>query len=474
MKKIDLDKTIYELVKEFPEIKQIMFELGFKDILKPVAINIMGRHMTIKKGSEVKNIPMDKIIKKFEESGFEIINREIKKEDVIENPQTKEELLKSYIQRLNNGEDLEKIREEFILNFESVSVHDIINVEQGMINDGTPVEDVQRLCDLHSALFHGRTEEEIYLEEEQKEKSFLDEAHPINILKSENRALEKILLKLDNDLKNYNVNNIILILTNLKKIKLLYGKKEESIMPILYRYDVKGPSDVMWGVDDEIKMEYKRLSKELDNNTYQFLKDDIIKVMERTKEMIYKEENILFPMAKEKFTLDEWVSVYGDLPEMGPIFVNEYPKWEYAEKVLLERKNNRTEIEGYINLDGGKLSISELNAIFKLLPIDITFIDKHDNNQFFANEGKVFARPASALGRKVYDCHPPRIINIVKELINDFKEGKKDFEEIWTPNPNNPIRVLYLAVRDNNGNYLGTLELVEQFKNILRHLKGEE
>ena len=214
MKKIDLDKTIYELVKEFPEIKQIMFELGFKDILKPVAINIMGRHMTIKKGSEVKNIPMDKIIKKFEESGFEIINREIKKEDVIENPQTKEELLKSYIQRLNNGEDLEKIREEFILNFESVSVHDIINVEQGMINDGTPVEDVQRLCDLHSALFHGRTEEEIYLEEEQKEKSFLDEAHPINILKSENRALEKILLKLDNELKNDNVNNIILILTN--------------------------------------------------------------------------------------------------------------------------------------------------------------------------------------------------------------------------------------------------------------------
>lgn len=470
---LDLDKTVYELVKEYPELKDIMVEIGFKDIVNPVALNLMGRHMTIKKGSQVKDIPLDKTIKKFEENGFVIKDKEIKEVDIINEPKTKKELLKSYIQRLNNGEDIETIREEFVNNFESVSVHDIINVEQGMINDGTPVEDVQRLCDLHSALFHGRTEAEIYFEEEQKEKAILNPGHPVNILKAENRGLEQLLDNLDNALEADDVNKIIDILPKLKKIKLLYGKKEELIMPILYRYDVKGPSDVMWGVDDEIKAEYSRLLKEVNKETYQSLKPAIKAVLDRTKEMIYKEENILFPLALDKFSLDEWVDIYQDIDEMGSIYIDTYPKWDYAEYKLEEREENTEEVEGYINFEGGKLSIKELNALFKILPIDITFIDINENNQFFSNEGKVFSRPKSALGRKVFECHPPRIVPIVKELIKSFKEGTLDKREVWTPNPINPIKVTYLAVRDEDGTYLGTVELVQQFKEDLAHLRGK-
>ena len=76
----------------------------------------------------------------------------------------------------------------------------------------------------------------------------------------------------------------------------------------------------------------------------------------------------------------------------------------------------------------------------------------------------------SALGRKVYECHPPRIVPMVENMIKEFKAGTKDHMEVWTPNPENPIRVLYYPVRDDEGNYLGTLELVQQFKDIKEQL----
>ena len=464
---LDLDKTVLELVKEYPEIKDIMVELGFKDIVKPFALEIMGRHMTIKKGSKIKDISMDTIIKTFEEKGFKIINNDEKDQIVNDNnPKTKEELLKSYIERLNNGEDLEKVREEFVKNFKSVSVHDIINVEQDMINNGTDVNDVQKLCDLHSALFHGLTEEEVYQNEE-KEK--YDEGFPINILKKENEALDKLLDELKINLDSDNIDKIIETINKLKEIKRLYQKKEELIMPLLYEYGVKGPSDVMWGVDDEIKHEYSELNHLLNKDSYFSLKNRIIKVMERTKEMIYKEDNILFPIAIDKLSLEEWTKVYFDIDETGYVFINEYPKWEYA--LNLKKDEKEEVIKGYINLDGGKVTIKELNAIFKLLPIDITFIDSDDINKFFINNEKVFSRPEMALNRKVYLCHPPRIVDMIKGLLDSFKSGKESKMVFWTPNPKNPIKVTYLAVRDENNNYLGALELVESYKDDLDKLK---
>ena len=466
MKQIDLNKTVYDLVKEYPEIKDILSSLGFKDITNPVAIEVMGRVMTIPKGAKVKNISLDSIIKTFEENGFEVMGiGSSNSSEVMDNPQSRAELLKSYIQRLNNGENLESVRKDFVKNFENVSVHEIIDVEQGMINDGTDVDEVQKLCDLHSALFHGKTEQEIYLEEE-KELNKIEEGHPVDYFQKENRALEIKLDELEKAVEELKVDRVKNLLNELRKVKILYGKKEEIVMPILYRYGITGPSDVMWGVDDEIKAEYSSLAKEIDDTNFIVYRHRIEDVIARTREMIYKEENILYPLALQNLTDEEWVDVYGDLPEMGNCFISEAPKWQHGEQQLKLRTKTKSADNGIIELNGGKLTVAELEAIFKLLPIDITFIDDNEINQFFANEGKVFSRPMSAIGRKVYECHPPRIVPIVENMIKEFKAGTKDHMEVWTPNPENPIRVLYYPVKDEDGNYLGTVELVQQFKDI--------
>ena len=125
--------------------------------------------------------------------------------------------------------------------------------------------------------------------------------------------------------------------------------------------------------------------------------------------------------------------------------------------------------DGILHFPGGKLNMEQLNGLFKVLPMDITFIDENDINRFFTNYGKIFARPLSALDRSTYECHPERVKPMVKKLLDDFKSGARDFMEVWTPNDEHPVRVIYAAVRDEKGNYLGTAELVEDFLSVKKH-----
>lgn len=69
---LNLNKSVFEIVKEYPEIKGILFELGFKDIITSGMLNTAGRFMTIPKGAAMKKIDMKLIVSTFEEKGFSI------------------------------------------------------------------------------------------------------------------------------------------------------------------------------------------------------------------------------------------------------------------------------------------------------------------------------------------------------------------------------------------------------------------
>ncbi|MBR1740374.1 MAG: DUF438 domain-containing protein [Lachnospiraceae bacterium] len=481
MKVIDMNKTVAELVKEYPEVSDIMAGLGFKDITSQAALKFMGKVMTIPKGAAIKGIPMDKIISAFEDNDFSvtgipILDKETVLRETAEDSNTK---LKKMIMRLNQGEALETVRADFVREYDSISVHDIVKAEQGLIDDGIPMQEVQKLCDLHSALFHGKTEAEIWEEEEQAAKSEdgnVPEGHPVDVLHRENIALEKIL---DHALFALDAEEAAVLLNDLKtlrKIGVLYSKKESILMPMLLHHGITGPSDVMWGVDDEIKAEVARLAQKLTTESFPDEKKSARTVLNRMKEMIYKEENIFFPLCFEHLTEEEWLDAYRDLPEMGFVFINDAPKWKHGEDALAKRKSTVPDaVEGGIlYFPGGKLTMQQLNGLFKVLPIDITFIDEEDINRFFTNEGKVFSRPLSALDRSTYECHPERVKPMVKKLLDDFKSGARNYMEVWTPNEDHPVRVIYAAVRDENGKYLGAAELVEDFTTVKEHFRARE
>ena len=164
-KKIDLNQSVYDITKTYPEVIDIMVNLGFDEIKKPAMLNSVGRIMTIPKGAKAKGISIPVIIAELIKNGFEITGNmpdissmASKVFQVKETGNT--ELLKDYLKRLGNGEDLESVKKDFVKNFSDVDASEIMKAEQELIKEGTPITEVQKLCDVHSALFHGLTKEE--------------------------------------------------------------------------------------------------------------------------------------------------------------------------------------------------------------------------------------------------------------------------------------------------------------------------
>ena len=125
-KVLDLKKTVAELVEENPEVSEIMAGIGFKEITNPVALNVMGRIMTIPRGAAVKGIDLAKVIAAFEERGYQVISDDAK---------SRQGRIRNFIERLSGGEDLESVRKDFVQEFSHVDAQEIMTAEQTLIKE---------------------------------------------------------------------------------------------------------------------------------------------------------------------------------------------------------------------------------------------------------------------------------------------------------------------------------------------------
>ena len=449
MKNINLDEPVASLIEKFPNLKNILKDLGFTEITNPIALSTVGKMVSIKKGAKIKNIDLDLIKEKLREEGFNLVDEEIVNYDAREDNE-RLKLLKSYIERLSEGEDLEAVRSDFVKNFKDVSSKEIVAAEQELIMSGLPLEKVQKLCDIHSALFH----ESNIVDESQKDLENIP-GHPLNILSAENKKIKFLADEVKNS------KDKLAKIRELLKINSHYGKKAGLIYPLLKtKYNISGPSDVMWAVDDEIRSDLSNIIK---TNSYD--EESLNKILDRVYEMIYKEENILFPLLKENFTEEEWNKIYGDLEEYGLDLVDDVPLWkDYRPKEILpEEEEEEEEVScGSLEFETGSLKIKEALQIFRTLDAELTFIDKDDFVRYYSEgKDKIFPRPKSCLNRDVASCHPPKVVPMVKSLLDDFKNKKRDRLLVCRDIKGKKILVKYLAVYDEAGTYMGTLETVE-------------
>ena len=443
MKNISINEPVASLVEKYPDLKNILKDIGFSEITNPLALSSVGKIVSIKKGAGIKNIDLDIIREKLQEVGFNLIEDQ----DSQDNPSDEGkrlELLKSYIERVSKGEDLEAVRSDFVKNFKDVSSNEIVAAEESLIKSGLPLEKVQKLCDIHSALFH----ESNIIDESQKDLEKIP-GHPLNILSLENKKIKSLadgVKEGEDKLKK---------ISDLLKINSHYGKKAGLIYPLLKtKYNISGPSDVMWAVDDEIRRD---LSKIIKANSYN--QEELNKILDRVYEMIYKEESILFPLLKENFTEEEWNKIYGDLGEYGLDLVGELPLWkDYTPKEISPKEKISS---GSLDFETGSLKLNEAMQILRTLDAELTFIDKDDLVRFYSEgEDKIFPRPKSCLNRDVTSCHPPKVVPMVKSLLDDFKNKRKDRLVVCRNIKGKKILVKYLAVYED-GEYIGTLETVE-------------
>ena len=543
-KKLDLSKSVYDLVKEYPEVADIMKELGFSEITNKVMLNSVGKIMTIPKGAKMKGVSMIDIVGAFMKAGFTLEGEmpnlsgddaettghpgvaptatatksnvtdasanvasstvaanavensepvsttapantdedsETKAEDTVQDSERVEQL-KGFLKRLGTGEDLGAVREDFASQFAHVEASEIMKAEQGLMREGTPLAEVQQLCDLHSALFHGSTiheqmesehaKVEAVLEAQEKSQSVVTlvetVGHPLNRLTEENKALDALIeaTKVKVADKTATVDDV----NEVRQVSIHYAKKGDLLYPHLkVAYDISGPSMVMWTVDDDIRDGFGRLAraKSIDDAWY----EEFDGLLTRAQEMIYKEQNILFPICAENFSTEEWYQIYKDTEQYEEIFGVERVAWAEAEAALATQTTNASGDDNTIALIGGSLTVDQLNAMLNTMPMEVTFVDHEDINRYFNDGEKVFKRPTTAIGRDVYSCHPPKIEPIVRGIIESFRKGERDNVAVWLEKVGRPFYVNYMAVRDQNNNYLGTLELVQDMQFAKDHFK---
>lgn len=378
--------------------------------------------------------------------------------------------LTEYLQRLGAGEELEEVRKDFIKEFSDVQASEIMEAEQELMKQGTPLEEVQRLCDVHAALFHGVTpEEEMKKRQSFEQKEYGNkseqaqeleqvEGHPLYTLTKENQALLKLLQQFAES-EDENLLSII------GQFAVHYAKKGDLLYPHLkVKYGIAGPSDVMWTVDDEIRDEYSALMRESQRGDE--WNKRLRAVLKRIEEMVHKEQNILFPICAVNFTKEEWMGIYRDAKDYIVCFGVEDVHWQEAEDQEIVRENSGKD---EIVLPGGHMTLEQLTALLNTVPLEITFIDVDNINRFFNEGPKVFKRPGMALDREVFSCHPPKIEPMVRAIIDDFRHGRKDRVPVWMEKGGRTMLVTYMAVRDKNGKYVGTAEFVQDMEFAKEH-----
>ncbi|MEM3577811.1 MAG: DUF438 domain-containing protein [Candidatus Bathyarchaeia archaeon] len=395
-------------------------------------------------------------------------------------------VLKEILRQLHASAPPQEVKERFKQFLEGISPLEISRIEQELIREGMPREELQRLCDVHMAVFREQLE---------KQKLDVPASHPINILMEEHKIMLQLAGKLVatvNKIQQLSeasyIEEEIHVLQHLARdfmdSEKHYLREENVLFPTLEKHGITEPPAIMWMEHNHIREKKKALNKLVENygaSSFQEFKVQLSELAEALNGLLashfFKENNILFPTALRVITEDEWKAIRREFDEIGyccftPPELTGAPQIVEAER---EEKVMKPEERPFaLQFETGTLTKEELEALLNALPVDITFVDKDDTVRYFNKaEKRVFVRTKAVIGRKVQLCHPQKSIHIVNRILDAFKEGKKDVAEFWINVNNRLIQIRYFAVRDRNGKYLGTMEVTQDITDI-KKIEGEK
>ena len=332
----------------------------------------------------------------------EIINN---REQETINKSERHEKLQQIFKDLHSGKDVNEVKAYFDKEIGTITVEEISQLQHDV--EGIPLDEMKRLYSTHTEIFKGSIEE-IHRPQRPEE----EPGHPVHTFKLENKAIENLLktrvqLHLDQFEKEDSEENVLNLLEDcnlLLDIDKHYSRKENLIFPYLERYGIYGPTNNMWKIDDFIRDYIKDAKRQLAsyNGDKQAIVQLVNYILTEVSDMIYREENILFPMALMNFTEDEWVKIAHESDEIGFCLTEPAVEWKPERKALDEKAIS----EGYIKMETGILSLKQLELMLNHLPVDITFIDQDDVVRYFSHGSeRIFARTKAVIGRTVQNCH---------------------------------------------------------------------
>jgi DUF438 domain-containing protein len=401
--------------------------------------------------------------------------------ELINNSAGRKELLKHMILELHEGRAPQEVKKRLVELLTKVPYGEVVEVEQELISEGLPESEVLRLCDVHTEALEGHID--------LAGMKIVPPGHPVDTFKRENRELEAVIRKLEEMFSKAEelyagigpvayINKLKSLFNSLMDVDKHYRRKENLLFPFLERYGITGPPKVMWGKHDETRAFMKNALQSLsefgytDPSQLSFIIEVHLKpAIDAIKGMIMKEEEILFPMTLDKLNEADWYEIYRQTGEIGYCLYDPQVEWKPEG---MKHSETTSADEGTISLPSGKFTAEELMAVLNTLPVDLTFVDRNDKVKYFTQgKERIFDRNRAILGRDVRMCHPPSSVHIVDKIISDFKSGHADAAPFWIQMQGRFIHIEYFALRNDKGEYLGTLE-VSQDLTAKRELENEQ
>jgi DUF438 domain-containing protein len=412
--------------------------------------------------------------------------------EFINNTKTSDRVqrLLEFTKRVHDGEPVGELEEEYREAIHSVEPHDVLVIEHTVLESGTPIPTIKE--EIEPLLETFRTGLASY------DWDRPDEGHPIDVLMRENRVIEEYLASIREareELTETNGPPLEAIQTLQESIGALdagvdrhFVRKENELFPHLethLKYD--RPLGVMWSLHDDIRSAISVLSTKLDDpgadlDTLQTLLDHLETLLQG---MIFKEENIIYPVAATLLEASEWREIQENSLDIGYFEVDPKPSLvespdddstltDDSESTIQPAAGELSPGEVAVGLETGTLSLDQIELLFDTLPVDVTFVDEEDTVRYFNNpEDRVFPRSGSIIGRSVQNCHPPESIDKVEKILTAFRRGEEDSARFWIRNDDAFVVIDYYAMRDGTGQYRGTLEVTREVSDI-RSLSGEQ
>ncbi len=409
----------------------------------------------------------------------------------------KQDALKGIIRDLHAGVPVEKLRKTFATLIKNTSPEEIADMENALIQEGFPVEEVQRLCDVHAQVFDRALKK--------AGKPGRVPGHPIFSYQEENKETKRILKELKRSAKplvkgqpdKADIDRFGALFSRFKEIEKHYARKENQLFPALETKAFVGPSKVMWGKHNEIRALIKKTEAALTAGRWREMAGELASLSGAVKKLIFLEEKILFPTAARKLNTVDWARIKKGEPEIGYAWITPSNLWDaqLAEAMVSPSSMTassagapagpagaptprpaagaKTDSGGAIDLSRGTLTAEQVDLMLKALPFDITFVDENDRVRYYSDTAeRVFPRSPEIIGRAVQNCHPPKSVHIVNAIVQAFKDKTKASADFWIQRGGKFVLIRYFPVYNTVGAYKGVIEVSQEVSKI-KALEGE-
>lgn len=332
------------------------------------------------------------------------------------------------------------------------------------------------------------------------------ENHPLWAYLEEINAVEKVALEADELLKQdkFIKNPWLGVFDSLAEWRIHLSRKQNQLYPMLEDHGFDRPTRIMWTFDDGVRDAISASYALLREDKYEDFIASVPETLEKLRDLNSKELEVLLPTSYKLLSDEEFVRMSKNDHEIGYAIINQpglYVVPGINDSAAQLNANNSTQGGGVSNeflndLAGllskyvgpigggqvgkdtvldvatGKLTLDQLNLLFRHLPVDLSYVDENELVKFYSDTPhRIFPRSANVIGREVKNCHPAKSVHVVEEIVEKFRSGEQSQAEFWINKPGLFIYVIYTAVRDENGKFRGVLEMMQDCTHI-RELEG--